>query len=129
MSQGLYAKYSIIKKSTGEEVEDAFVLKPVTDKHARQALRAYANSVRSENPDLARDLDAWLIGIGTEQKLQEERGEPDYEPDEGLVYLRGDSADRVQIYEYVRCHHFHTVDTYDEAMELIDRRGWKFVDY
>lgn len=127
--QGLYPKYTIIKNSTGKEVEDAFVLKPGTDKHARAALRAYANSIRRENPDLARDLDAWLIGIGTEESIREERGEPDYNPEEGLVYFRGDAADRVQIYEYARCHHFCTVDTYEEAIELVDRRGWKMVDY
>ena len=118
--QGLYSKYTITKNSTGEEIQDAFVLKPLTDKHARKALRTYANSVRSENPDLARDLDAWLIGIGTEESIHEDRGEPDYEPEDGLVYFRG---------EYARCHHFFTADTYEAAIELVDSRGWTIVDY
>lgn len=58
--QGLYPKYRITNVQTGQEVEGAFVLKPETDKHARIALAAYAESARGENNALARDLIAWL---------------------------------------------------------------------
>jgi len=63
MTQSLYAKYTIIKNETGEEVRDAFVLKPETDPIARLALSSYAEFVRDENPLLAADIDNWLRGI------------------------------------------------------------------
>ena len=58
--QGLYPKYTVIKNATGEEVFNAFVLKPDVDEHARAALRAYADSVEASNPNLASDLRWWL---------------------------------------------------------------------
>ena len=55
---GLKLKY-IITKANGNPVdEDAkyFVLRYDTDPHARKALLAYAESVRSDNSQLASDL-------------------------------------------------------------------------
>lgn len=60
--RGLYDKY-IIKKVDGSlTVSGAkyFALRADTDPHARVALKAYADSVRKENPQLADDLDVWL---------------------------------------------------------------------
>jgi hypothetical protein len=63
--RGLYGKYTIIKNETGKEVEgDYFVLK-LTDPHAPVALRAYADSCRAENSQLANDLLAWLDAVLT----------------------------------------------------------------
>lgn len=62
--QGLYAKYKILKTSTGEEVtRPAFVLLPDGDPHARAAILAYAASVEAENAALAADLRQWLSGL------------------------------------------------------------------
>ena len=57
-NKGLYKKY-IIQKSDGSKIDpDAkyFVLRVDTDKHAKKALLAYVNSVKEENPKLARDM-------------------------------------------------------------------------
>lgn len=75
--QGMYPKYVVFKyphwdaeviearASTGydgtvewlELVDDFFfVLKPISDKHARVALAAYAESVKDEKPQLAADI-------------------------------------------------------------------------
>lgn len=59
---GLYEKYQVIKLSTGEIVNDCFVLR-WPDPHAHAALRAYADSVRSENSLLANDLDALVMRL------------------------------------------------------------------
>lgn len=59
--RGLYPKYKIIKNETGEEVENAFVLKPETDVHARTALMIYAQQVRDENPRLALEIEYWIL--------------------------------------------------------------------
>jgi len=40
-----------------------FVLKPDTDKHARVALAAYAESVADEFPGLAKDLRGYLLDV------------------------------------------------------------------
>ena len=56
--RGLYGKY-IISKADGSEVDPKakyFVLRADTDKHARKALLAYAESVREDNPTLAKDI-------------------------------------------------------------------------
>ena len=59
--RGLYGKYRILNAATGEPVTgDCFVLK-LTDVHARNALRAYADSVETENPSLASDLREWVL--------------------------------------------------------------------
>lgn len=58
--RGLHRKYDVIK-SDGTVVDgDYFVLRPGRDPHAAAALRAYANSVGADNPELARDLFSWL---------------------------------------------------------------------
>lgn len=57
--RGLYNKYQIIKRETGQEAEgEYFVLKPVKDPAARAALEAYAEATNNEN--LRVDLFAWL---------------------------------------------------------------------
>lgn len=64
-SPPLFGKY-IIRKASGEPVDrDAFyfVLRVDTDSHARVALRAYAESVRADNPVLAADLDSALAAV------------------------------------------------------------------
>lgn len=56
--RGLYGKYIIFKAdgSEGDPEAKYFVLRVDTDKHARKALLAYANSVKQENPVLAKDI-------------------------------------------------------------------------
>ena len=57
--RGFYDKFQVVRRTTGEEVTDAtFTLIPAHDPHALPALLAYADSVASSNPDLARDLRA-----------------------------------------------------------------------
>lgn len=57
-SRGLYHKYRITK-TDGTPTDSAasyFPLRLDTDHHARVAARAYAESVREENPCLCNDL-------------------------------------------------------------------------
>lgn len=57
--KGLYNKYQIINRETGQEAEgEYFVLKPAKDPAARAALEAYAEATNNEN--LKVDLFAWL---------------------------------------------------------------------
>lgn len=56
----LYPKYKVIKNYTGENVDNCFVLKPDTDTAARIALKAYAEAVEIERPQLCKDLLLWL---------------------------------------------------------------------
>jgi hypothetical protein len=64
-------KYDVIK-SDGTRVDgDYFVLRPGRDPHAAAALRAYANSVGADNPDLARDLYDWLDSLGVVERSEE----------------------------------------------------------
>lgn len=58
--EGLYAKYTVIKNSTGEEVDDCFVLRPDREYNAGLALINYATLIQSENPILAEDIMRWL---------------------------------------------------------------------
>lgn len=54
---GIYRKYTV-SRASGEPIEnqdDYFVLK-LTDAHAREALRRYAESVKRYNPILAKEL-------------------------------------------------------------------------
>ena len=56
---GGYEKKYIIQKADGSKVDeeaDYFVLRLDTDPHALIALEAYANSVKSINEPLAKDL-------------------------------------------------------------------------
>jgi hypothetical protein len=58
--RGLYNKYEIWNNEKGKWMDNpAFVVK-LKDPHGRVAVRAYADSCKSENPDLAADLQAWL---------------------------------------------------------------------
>ncbi len=81
--EGIYPKYLVFKHpdyipevisawSEGESqgtqrlilVEDfVFVLKPNTDRHARVAMAAYAESIRSDNPGLSIDLKLLVEGL------------------------------------------------------------------
>jgi hypothetical protein len=58
--KGYYEKFRVIRNETGEEITNfRFVLipgLPSNDRHARVALRAYADSCEPENPGLAREL-------------------------------------------------------------------------
>jgi len=56
--RGLYPKYAVRKASTGEMVEDCFVLRPDRDEAARAALRCYASE--TDNVELALDIIEWL---------------------------------------------------------------------
>jgi len=54
---GLYDKYTVIKKNGDTSPEaDYFVLRLDTDTHARAAALAYADSIRSENRNIAMDI-------------------------------------------------------------------------
>lgn len=60
--KGLYWKYRV-EKADGRVIDDGakyFVLRIDTDPHARVALKAYAESVSTENPELSKDLEDWL---------------------------------------------------------------------
>ena len=64
-NKGLYGKYRI-EKADGSAVDPKaiyFTLRIDTDPHARAAIRAYIESCREENPDLARDLEKLLEEI------------------------------------------------------------------
>lgn len=55
--RGYYDKFQVIRRETGEEITGPkFTLLPDHDHHAKVALRAYADSCESENPQLAEDL-------------------------------------------------------------------------
>lgn len=64
-AQGMYPKYQVLRRSPSpydqwQEVEDAFVLVPAKDYHARVAMAAYIESVRGFDPQLANDLEEFL---------------------------------------------------------------------
>lgn len=70
--RGLYGKF-IIEKANGEPLDPEaqyFVLNYAQDPHARAALRAYAKSVQSENPDLARDLRIEVLEHSTRRDVR-----------------------------------------------------------
>lgn len=76
---GLHKKYRIFKgKSKQEDKSPAFVLKPVSDPAAREAIRVYATFIIDDNPDLYLDLVEWInkiedrYGIYDWEKHQEE---------------------------------------------------------
>jgi len=56
--KGLYEKYTVIKNSTGEEVQGVFILKPESDPIAIAALQTYAEL--TDNETLAQDLTGWI---------------------------------------------------------------------
>lgn len=59
--QGLAFKYEVYEMSTGDVVEDCFVLRPQKDKAAREAMFAYAYA--TDNKELAADIFCWLESI------------------------------------------------------------------
>lgn len=60
--KGLYNKYQIINRETGQETVGAyFVLKPATDQAARAALKTYA--LVTDNKQLASDIIAWVSNL------------------------------------------------------------------
>jgi len=64
--QGLYGKYRI-EKGDGSPVDPKavyFTLRLDTDAHARAAIRAYIESCRDAQPELARDLEKVLKEVG-----------------------------------------------------------------
>jgi len=64
--KGLYGKYKV-EKSDGSPLDPKaiyFTLRIDTDPHARAAIRAYIESCRSENPELAGDLERILAEVG-----------------------------------------------------------------
>jgi len=65
--KGLFGKYRI-EKGDGSEVDPKavyFTLRLDTDAHARAAIRAYVESCREEQPELARDLERVLREVQT----------------------------------------------------------------
>ena len=63
--KGLHRKYAVTRVDGQEDGPEAqyFVLRVDKDPAALSALVAYAGSVRKENPELADDLDIWLLSI------------------------------------------------------------------
>ncbi|WP_049894990.1 hypothetical protein [Paenibacillus antibioticophila] len=64
-NKGLYNKFKIVNRETGEEADgDFFVLKPINDPAARAALLTYAE--KTDNKQLAVDIKVWLhtLSIG-----------------------------------------------------------------
>lgn len=59
--KGLYNKYKVIRRETGEECDGAFVLRPVTDSAAWLAVMFY--SYLTHNPRLGRDIRKWLVEL------------------------------------------------------------------
>jgi hypothetical protein len=53
----------VVNSVTKEPVHGAFVLKPFSDKHARAAVLAYAESIKQDNSELALDLERWISTI------------------------------------------------------------------
>lgn len=59
---GLYEKYEVNKLNGPTDPDaDYFVLRLDKDKHARAAARAYAESIKDENPNLAFDIQSRLL--------------------------------------------------------------------
>ncbi|AIQ17051.1 hypothetical protein H70357_10555 [Paenibacillus sp. FSL H7-0357] len=60
--EGLYNKYQVFNRKSGQEAEGQyFVLKPESDYAARVALMAYAEA--ADNPQLTMDITVWLTGL------------------------------------------------------------------
>lgn len=54
-------KYKVTRRETGEEVDGAFVLRPVTDQAAWLACMFYSHL--THNPRLGKELREWLIQL------------------------------------------------------------------
>lgn len=62
MDKGLYNKYAVFKRDTGEPLDGAcFVLRPDRDTAARAALLKYADC--TVNLELARDIKDWVYSL------------------------------------------------------------------
>lgn len=64
MDKGLYGKYKI-EKADGTPIDpsaDYFVLRLDTDKAARLAALVYADAIRGDNPQLAKELEDRVNG-------------------------------------------------------------------
>jgi hypothetical protein len=73
---GIYDKYVISKRSGMiDPGAEYFVLRIDSDHHARIALKAYAESIRNDNPNLAFDLLAKIARHegGLLKKIQDDR--------------------------------------------------------
>lgn len=57
---GLFAKYEVRKRATGEVVTDDCMVLKLKDRHARAAILRYADSVEFENPEFSNDLREWV---------------------------------------------------------------------
>jgi hypothetical protein len=72
VSKGLYGKYRI-EKTDGSPMDPMamyFTLRVDTDKHARAAIRAYIESCREEQPELAGDLERLLRVVEGDQRIE-----------------------------------------------------------
>lgn len=58
---GMYHKYTVINKRNGEEMENAFVLRPLNDTTALDALKTYRDTL--EDCNLKSDLTKWIKEI------------------------------------------------------------------
>lgn len=63
MPDALFPKFRVTRSAGGTPVVDAFVLVSRSDRHARAAVQAYADSCRDDQPGLATDLDRWLESL------------------------------------------------------------------
>ena len=61
--KGLYNKYEVTRKETGEVCNGCFILRPVTDSAARIALATYAEA--THNPRLGAQIRVWLNSLRT----------------------------------------------------------------
>ena len=70
---GIFDKYTIEKKDgITDPNADYFVLRLDTDPHARIALKAYADSIRSQNRNLSMDIYKKLANYGIFNTLSNE---------------------------------------------------------
>ena len=63
-SKGIISKYYGLKRYDGKSVTPYWVLEYTKDPHAIKALKAYAESVSEEYPELASDLDKLVAEYG-----------------------------------------------------------------
>ena len=61
MTSGLYDKYSVVNKETGEQAKGVFVLKPSSDPAALKALKTYAEA--TTNFILKSEIEEWIKRI------------------------------------------------------------------
>ena len=59
--EGLYDKFEVYRRDSGNPVDECFVLVPEDDAAARDALREYARS--TDDDQLAAELRGWLIAL------------------------------------------------------------------